>query len=277
MNILKTMFLMTLLTILLVLAGGAIAGEEGLYFAFIIALVMNLGGYWFSDKIALSMMKARPLEEKDAPKLFAMTQRLADRANLPMPRLYLVDSNQPNAFATGRNPNNGVVAVTTGLVRLMNDKELEGVIAHELAHIKNRDILLSTIAAIMAGALTMLARMGQYRMMFGGRGRSTGPQAILQIVAILLAPIAALIIRSAISRSREYEADRVGAEIAGNPEGLASALLTLEQGAKRTPMEVNEATSHMFIVNPLSGKQLTSIFSTHPPIQERVGKLRKMR
>ncbi|MDW7675110.1 MAG: zinc metalloprotease HtpX [Bacillota bacterium] len=278
MNTLKTFFLMTFLTVLVVLVGGAIGGEQGLYFAFIFAVVMNVGSYWFSDKIALSMMRARPLQEKDAPNLFAMTARLAENANLPMPRLYLIDSNQPNAFATGRNPANGVVAVTSGLVRMMNQEELEGVIAHELAHIKNRDILISTIAAVLAGALTMIARMGMYRNMFGGRGRNQGgAQAIIQILAIVLAPIAALVIRSAISRSREYEADKIGAEISGNPGGLANALLKLEQGVSRIPMEVNEATSHMFIINPISGRQLMSFFSTHPPIRDRVAKLKNMR
>jgi heat shock protein HtpX len=192
-----------------------------------------------------------------------------------MPRLYLMDSNQPNAFATGRNPANGVVAVTSGLVRLMSDEELEGVIAHELAHIKNRDILISTIAAVMAGALTMIARMGMYRNMFG-RGRNQGgAQVLIQILAIVLAPIAALVVRSAISRSREYEADQIGGQISGNPEGLAKALLKLEQGVSRTPMEVNEATSHMFIINPLSGQKLSNLFSTHPPIKDRVTKLRR--
>lgn len=277
MNTLKTYSLMIVLTVLVVLVGGAIGQESGLYFGFILALLMNIGGYWFSDKIALSMTKSRPLSEDEAPQLFEMTRRLAERANMPMPRLYLMDSAQPNAFATGRNPANGVVAVTTGLVRLMNKKELEGVIAHELAHIKNRDILISTMAAVLAGALTIIARMGFYRNAFG-RGRNAGGAAVLiQIIAIVLAPIAALIIRSAISRSREYEADKVGADIAGDSEGLASALLTLEQGVRRSPMEVNEAASHMFIINPLSAKKLNNLFSTHPPIKDRVARLRKIR
>lgn len=275
MNTLKTFMLMTFLTVLVVLLGGVIADEAGLYFAFIFAVIMNVGAYWFSDKLALSMTRSRPLKEEDAPKLFAMTRRLAEQANMPMPRLYLMESNQPNAFATGRNPANGVVAVTTGLVRLMNEEELEGVIAHELAHIKNRDILISTIAAVLAGALTMIARMGMYRNMFG-RGRNQGgAQILIQILAIALAPIAALIVRSAISRSREYEADKIGAEISGNPNGLANALLKLEQGVRRTPMEVNESTSHMFIINPLSGQKLTNLFSTHPPIRDRVAKLKQ--
>lgn len=277
MNTIKTFSLMIILTVLVVLLGGAIGGEAGLYTAFVIAVVMNIGGYWFSDKIALSMMRARPLTENEAPKLFAMTRKLTQQAHMPMPRLYLMDTNQPNAFATGRNPANGVVAVTTGLVRLMNEEELEGVIAHELAHIKNRDILISTIAAILAGALTMISRMGMYSNMYGrGGNRNQGPQMILRILAIALAPIAALIIRSAISRSREYEADRIGAEISGNPNGLANALLRLEQGARSTPMQVNEAASHMFIVNPFSSKQLANMFSTHPPIKERVAKLKKL-
>ncbi|MBS4026602.1 MAG: zinc metalloprotease HtpX [Clostridia bacterium] len=275
MNTLKTFLLMILLTVLVVLIGGAIGGPEGLYFAFIFAVILNVGAYWFSDKLALKMTRSRPLKEEEAPKLFTMTRRLAERANMPMPRLYLMDSNQPNAFATGRNPANGVVAVTSGLVRLMSDEELEGVIAHELAHIKNRDILISTIAAVMAGALTMIARMGMYRNMFG-RGRNQGgAQVLIQILAIVLAPIAALVVRSAISRSREYEADQIGGQISGNPEGLAKALLKLEQGVSRTPMEVNEATSHMFIINPLSGQKLSNLFSTHPPIKDRVTKLRR--
>jgi heat shock protein HtpX len=273
LNSFKTLLLMVFLTVLVVTIGGAIGGESGLYIAFIFAFIMNIGSYWFSDKIVLRMMKARPLKKEDAPELYNITRTLAKRANIPMPRLFMVDNSQPNAFATGRNPANGVVAVTSGLVRIMKRDELEGVIAHELAHIKNRDILISTIAAVLAGALTMIARMGMYRNMFG-RGRGGGAQALIQILAIILAPLAALIIRSTISRTREYQADKAGAEISGNPDGLASALLTLERGVSRTPMQVNEASSHMFIINPLASEKIANLFSTHPPIKDRVKKLR---
>ncbi|WP_429158241.1 zinc metalloprotease HtpX [Desulfitispora alkaliphila] len=268
---------MIVLTVIFIVAGNLIAGDVGVQFAFVFAIVMNFGTYWFSDKLALKMTKSRPLSEEEAPWLYDMTRRLCERANMPMPKLYLMDSPQPNAFATGRNPKNGVVAVTSGLVRMMDREELEGVVAHELAHIKNRDILISTIAAVLAGALTMIAQMGRYRAMFGrGNRGGNAATAVVQILAVILAPIAALLVRSAISRSREYEADKVGAEISGNPKGLASALMTLERGAQRAPMQVNEAASHMFIINPLTRDQLSSMFSTHPPIKDRVARLEKL-
>ncbi len=277
-NHIKTLVLMTALTVIFVILGGAIAGEQGLYFAFFIALILNFSAYWFSDRIAIAMTRSKPLKESDAPELYEMVRQLTQKANLPMPRLYMMPTNQPNAFATGRNPNKAVISVTEGLLRLLNKDELEGVLAHELSHIRNRDILIGSIAAVMAGALTVLARMGMWQAMLGGGRRREGSGAILQLVAIVLAPIAALLIRMAISRSREYLADSTAANITGNPSGLSNALMKLQQGAKRQPYEVNEAASHMFIINPLSGakgRSFGNLFSTHPPIEDRVRRLQK--
>lgn len=276
MDRLKTFLLMSLLTVILVLAGSLIAGEDGLIIAFGFALVMNFVAYWFSDKIAISMTRSRPLREEEAPQVYEIVRRLTNRAKMPMPKIYLTPSSQPNAFATGRSPKKAAVAVTEGIMRILNREELEGVIAHELAHIKNRDTLISTMAAVMAGALAFLARMGQYRMIFGGRRRDSGG-ALLQILAIIFAPLAALIIRMAISRSREYVADETGALIAGRSEGLASALMKMQRFVAGHPMEVNEAAAHLFILNPISAKGLGALFSTHPPIDERVKRLRKIR
>lgn len=279
MNQLKTFLLMTGLTVLFVVLGGAIAGDQGLYIAFFLAVILNFMAYWFSDKMTLSMTRSRPLSQSDAPELYEMVQRLSKDANLPMPRLYIMPTEQPNAFATGRNPQNAVISVTQGLRNLLTDEEIEGVLAHELAHIKNRDILISSIAAVLAGALTMVARMGMWQNMLGrGRRREGGgaATAILQLVAIILAPIAALLIRMAISRSMEYHADATAANITGRPEHLASALLRLQSGARQRPYPVNEAASHMFIINPLSGKaSIANLFSTHPPIEDRVRRLRE--
>ncbi len=276
----KTFVLMTLLTVLLIILGGAIAGEQGLVMAFVISLGINFFSYWFSDKMAIKMTKSRPLSEEEAPEVYDIVRRLSNRANLPMPDIYLTPSQQPNAFATGRNPKNAAIAVTEGITRLLDKDELEGVIAHELAHIKNRDTLISTIVAVMAGVLTFLSRMGRFRMIFGGRRRNNeggGVAALLQIVAIILAPIAAILIRMAISRSREYVADQTGAQISGRPEGLASALQKMQRQVNAKPMEINESTSHMFILNPLSKEGVTKLFSTHPPLEERIERLNKMR
>ncbi|MFW5986003.1 MAG: M48 family metalloprotease, partial [Halanaerobiales bacterium] len=214
---------------------------------------------------------------EEAPEIYEIVRRLSNKARIPMPDIYITPSQQPNAFATGRSPSHAAVAVTEGIRNLLTKEELEGVIAHELGHVKNRDTLISTLAAVMAGALVFLARIGRFRMFFGRRNRSGGAAAILQLLAIIIAPLAAILIRMAISRSREFNADETGARISSNPEGLASALQKMQHQAKNRPMKVNEATSHLFIVNPISGQGLSKLFSTHPPVEERVKKLRSMR
>ncbi len=279
MNNLKAFALMAALTVILVLLGNAIYGQAGALIFFLISLGLNFFSYYKSDKIAIKMTRSQPISEQQAPELYAIVRRLAKRAGLPMPRLYLTPSQQPNAFATGRNPENAAVAVTEGLIRMMNREELEGVLAHELAHIKNRDILVSTIAASMAGAITMIANMLQWTAIFGGFGgddEEGGMSGAAALVMAILAPLAATIIQFAISRSREYGADATGAKIAGSPRGLANALMKLEQAAKNIPMQVNPAASHLFIVNPLSGASLARLFSTHPTTQERVARLKQM-
>ena len=275
-NQLKTVMLMGLLTAFVILAGGALGGKSGLIIALGLALVMNGASYWYSDKIVIKMTGSKPLNRQDNPKLYEMVESLAYNANIPTPRIYLTPSSQPNAFATGRNPAHGVIAVTHGLLQLLTAEELKGVIAHELAHIKNRDILVGTVAAVMAGIITTLANLAQWALIFGGlSGDDDGEgSALAALPLIILGPLAALLVQMAISRSREYLADSTGAAISGNSEGLAQALLKLEQGSRLRPMQVNPAASHMFIVNPLSGRRLMSLFSTHPPIAERVKRLR---
>jgi len=276
-NHIKTMFLMIILTVILMVAGELLLAEGGMIIAFGIALFINFFAYWFSDKVAITMTRSRPLNENEAPEVYSAVRELAENSNMPMPRIYLMPTDQPNAFAAGRNPSNSVVAVTQGLVRMLNQQELEGVLAHEMAHIRNRDILVSTMAAVIAGALMIISRLGMYGMMFGGRREGGHPiMLIIKLAALILAPLAAILIRMAISRTREYQADSTGAVISGNPEGLASALQKMESYARRSPFQVNEAASHMFIVNPLSAKGLSGLFSTHPPIQERVKRLRSM-
>lgn len=278
MNTMKTFFLMALLTVLVVFVGNLLGGEGGMMMAFAFAVVMNFGTYWFSDKIVLRMYRAQELTPADNPQLFQMTEELAGRAGLPMPKLYMIPSDQPNAFATGRNPEHGAVAVTQGIVRTLSSDELRGVIAHELAHIKHRDILIGTVAATFAGALSMLAHMAQWAMIFGG-GRGSdrdGGNPIGAIAMIILAPIAALLIQMAISRSREYLADEGAAKMTGNPLSLANALRKLQMRSQQIPMEANPATAHMFIVNPLRGGGLANLFSTHPPMEERVARLEAM-
>ena len=243
-----------------------------------LAFVMNFVGYWFSDKIALKMSGAQEVTPQEAPDLHAMVDDLARRADLPKPRVYVIPQPAPNAFATGRDPKHSAVAVTEGIVRILNRDELEGVIAHELAHIKHRDILISSIAAVMAGALTHVAHMLQFSMMFGGLGgrddEDSGAGGLVGMIAMMiLAPLAAMLIQMAISRSREYEADRGGAEICGRPQSLANALLKLEAGSQRIPMHTDPATAHMYIVSPLSGQALAGLFSTHPATAERVARL----
>jgi len=271
----KTVMLMSLLTILVVLIGQALGGESGMMFAFLIALAMNFGSYWFSDKIALAMTGAQFVTREEKPQLYAMVENLAQNANLPMPKLYITPSQQPNAFATGRNPAHAAVAVTAGLLTLLDRNELEGVIAHELAHIKNRDVFIGTIAAVMAGVITTLANWAQWALMFGGLNGNDEEEGggLAALPLIILGPIAALLVQMAISRSREYLADATAAKITGQSTGLTHALLKLERGSKMIPMDVNPAASHMFIVNPLHAKRLLSLFSTHPPIEERVKRL----
>lgn len=279
-NMFKTFILMAALTALFMLAGQAIGGRQGLTFALGMALFMNFFAYWFSDKLALKMSGAQEVDKTKAPHLHQIVEDLVVRAGLPKPRLYIIPSDTPNAFATGRNPEHAAVAVTSGIMRTLNPDELRGVLAHELAHIKNRDILISSIAAVLAGAISYLATMAQWAMLFGG-GRSDDEEGgsgnlIGSILMMILAPIAAMLIQMAISRSREYLADATGAKIAGQPLFLANALTKLEEWNHRLPMDVNPAQAQMYIVNPLTGQRFASLFSTHPPIKERVARLRHM-
>jgi len=275
MNWMKTFLLMGALTALLVLIGDWIGGQNGMITALVFAGLMNFFGYWFSDKIVLMMYGARQVDESQAPRLFGIVRRLTRQAGLPMPKVYVIPADQPNAFATGRDPNHAAVAVTEGIMRILNEDELEGVLAHELAHVKHRDILIGTIAATIAGAIMMLSRMAFF---FGG-GRDDdreGGNTLVALIAMIVAPIAALLIQMAISRSREYGADEGGAEISHKPLALASALRKLERGAEAIPMDANPATAHMFIVNPFSGGGIANLFSTHPPIAERIARLEEM-
>jgi heat shock protein HtpX len=276
MNMLKTTALMAAMAILLVFIGGALGGRTGMTFALVMAFGLNFFTYWYSDRVVLRMYKAREVTEAQAPELFGVVRTLASRAQLPMPRLYVIDQPQPNAFATGRNPSHAAVAVTTGIMRLLDRDELMGVLGHELAHIKNRDILIGTIAATFAAAISYLAYMAQWAMIFGGGDEDDGGNPFAAIVMMIVGPIAAMLIQLAISRSREYGADRGGAEVAGNPLYLAGALRKLQQASKEIPMHASPATSHMFIVNPLRGGKMAKLFSTHPPMEERVARLEAM-
>lgn len=275
MNTLKTASLMVGLTLVLVWAGAAFGGQSGMTIALIFALAMNGFSYWFSDKLVLKMYKAQEVSESEAPELHSIVRRLSQRAELPMPKVYLINQDQPNAFATGRNPDHAAVAVTTGIMRILEREELEGVIGHELAHIKHRDILIGTVAATVAAAISYLAHMAQWAMIFGGRDDDDG-NPLVAIVMMIVAPIAAMLIQMAISRSREYVADSGGAKIAGNPHHLASALKKLHMASQKVPMKAEPATAHMFIVSPLSGKSMSKLFSTHPPMEERVARLEGM-
>lgn len=280
MNTLKAWLLMGALSVLLVMMGGAFGGKSGAMIFFLIAMAMNFFGYFYSDTLAIKMTGSYPVSEQEAPELYAMIGKLAQRASLPMPKVYIQPSDQPNAFATGRNPDHAAVAVTEGILRILSPQELEGVLAHELAHIKNRDVLVGTIAAALAGAISMMGNALQWGAIFG-MGRSDdeeeGGGIVGSLIMAIIFPIAAMIIQMAISRSREYMADATGAKIAGSPDGLSNALLKLEAAAHRVPMGVNPAASHLFIINPLSGASVAKLFSTHPPIQERVERLRSMR
>ena len=278
MNTVKTLGLMVFMTLLLVFVGAALGGRSGMVMAFAMAAIMNVGMYWFSDKIVLRMYKAQPVSEAEAPELHSIVRTLVQKAGLPMPKVYIIPDETPNAFATGRNPEHAVVAVTQGIMRILSREELSGVIAHELAHIKHRDMLTGTIVATIAGAISMLAQMAQWSMIFGGRrDDDDGGSPIVSLVMMIVAPIAAMIVQMAISRTREFEADKGGAQIAGSASGLANALLKLEKGSQLVPMtDAKPATAHMFIVNPLTGGGLMKLFSTHPPIAERVARLNEM-
>ncbi len=280
MNQAKTFFLMVVLTIIFVALGSMIGGQSGAYVMFAIALVMNLVTYWFSDRIVLAMYSAREVSESEAPELYSVVATLSQRASIPMPRVYIIENDSPNAFATGRNPEHAVVAVTTGILRLLNRHELEGVLAHELSHVKHRDILIQSVAAAMAGAITMLANWARFAAFFGG-GRDSddegGGNIFSVIIFSMIAAFAAMLIQLAISRSREYYADEGGAQLAGNPLYLADALRKLQAGIARVPMQdANPSTAHMFILNPFSAKGVLALFSTHPPIEERIERLEEM-
>ena len=279
-NSFKTALLLGLLTGIILGIGQLFGGSQGLVIAFVFALLINFGSYWFSDKIVLAMYNAREVSGDDAPELYRTVQNLTVRAQLPMPRLYVIPSESPNAFATGRDPQHAAVAVTEGILRIMNREELEGVIAHELSHVKNRDILIGTIAATLAGVVMMLANMARWAAIFGvgrsDRDEEGGGGILGMILMSVLAPIAAMMIQMAISRSREFLADATGAKIAGNPLGLASGLAKLARASEMVPLEARPETAHMFIVSPLTGGSFLSLFSTHPPVEERIARLRAM-
>ncbi|MFQ5665659.1 MAG: zinc metalloprotease HtpX [Candidatus Binatia bacterium] len=279
-NTLKTTLLLGLLTGIILWFGGFLGGSQGLAIAFIFAAIMNFGSYWFSDKIVLAMYRARPVGMNDAPDLYRVVHNLASRSGMPMPKLYVIPTDAANAFATGRNPDHAAVAVTEGIMRLMTWEELEGVLAHELSHVHNRDILISSIAATLAGVVMMLASMVRWAAIFGGFSRNErddGGGLIGLLVMSIVAPLAAMLIQLAISRSREYQADASGAKLLHNPEALAGALEKLGAASQRVPLEANPQTAHLFIVNPLSGRSMARLFSTHPPLEERIRRLRAMR
>jgi heat shock protein HtpX len=278
-NRIKTVLLLAGMTVFLIVIGKLLGGRTGMYLAFILALGMNFFSYWFSDKIVLKMYGAHEVTPADAPQLHQIVEELAREAGIPKPRVYIIPDDSPNAFATGRNPEHAAVAATEGIMRLLTPIELKGVLAHEIGHVRNRDILIQTIAATMAGAIMILADMARFGAIFGmGRDNEEGGGGILGILVMsIIAPIAAMLIQMAISRSREYLADETGAHLSHNPESLARALEKLSLGVQRAPMNASPATAHMFIVNPLTGSSLMNLFSTHPPIEERVARLRAMR
>jgi len=276
-NNLKTTVLLAALTGLLVLFGDYWGGQDGMVLFLIIAAVMNLGTYFFSDKIALATSRAQPISREEGPRIYQIVERLAAKANIPVPKIYMIPTDSPNAFATGRNPNHASVAVTRGILEICNDDEIEGVLAHELGHVRNRDILISAVVATVAGAITLLARMAYFAEIFGfggGGGRDRRGGALYGLAMLILAPIAAMLIQLAISRSREYEADHTGAEITGNPMGLARALDKIDKWSKRAPMQVSPAMAHLYCAQPLTaGEFMGSLFSTHPPIRKRIERL----
>ncbi|QWV98382.1 zinc metalloprotease HtpX [Geomonas nitrogeniifigens] len=277
MNRFKTAVLLTTLTLIMVALGSAIGGRGGMYLAFFMACAMNLFSYWFSDKIVLRMYGAQEITEAENPAFYGMIRRLAVQGGLPMPRVYIIPSESPNAFATGRNPEHAAVAATEGILRILTPEEMEGVMAHELSHVANRDILISTIAATIAGAISMLANMVQWAAIFGGRSDDEEGGGWGGLALAIIAPIAAMLIQLAVSRSREYLADESGARLCGKPRSLASALRKLDQASRALPMyEARPATAHMFIVNPLTAGMLMRLFSTHPPMEERIARLEQM-
>jgi len=278
MNRFKTAMLLTALTLLMVALGNAFGGQQGMYLAFFMALAMNFFSYWFSDKIVLRMYGAREIGERDDPTFYGIVRRLTMKAGLPMPKVYIIPSESPNAFATGRNPEHAAVAATEGIMRILTPEELEGVMAHEMSHVANRDILISTIAATLAGAIAMLGNMMQWGAMFGSRSDDDDHGGLIGTLAMaIIAPIAAMLIQMAVSRSREYLADEGGARLCGRPLALASALKKLDSASRMLPMhEARPATAHMFIVNPLVGGGLMSLFSTHPPMEQRIARLEQM-
>jgi len=274
-NTFKTAFLLTLLTLLLMFIGRAFGGQNGMLLALALAAVMNFISYFYSDKIALAMYRAQPVTREELPRAYSAVERLTQKIGIPMPKIYVIPNDSPNAFATGRNPQHASVAVTQGILNLLNDEELEGVLAHELGHVNNRDILISSVVATVAGAITMLASMGRFAMMFGGMGnrddrRGGGLGALFMLI---LAPIAASLIQLAVSRSREYQADATGAHFTGNPYALASALSKLDAYSRRLPMQATPSTAHLFIIQPFLGMNFGSLFSTHPPIAKRIERL----
>jgi heat shock protein HtpX len=277
-NRIKTVLLLAGLTAFLIFMGKVIGGRQGMYLAFLLALAMNFFSYWFSDKIVLRMYGAQEVSPAEAPQLHQMVEELAREAGIPKPRVYIIPDDSPNAFATGRNPEHAAVAATEGIMRLLTPTELKGVLGHELGHVRNRDILISTIAATLAGAIMILADIARFGAIFGlGRDDDEGSGILGVIVMSIIAPLAAMLIQMAISRSREYLADETGAHLAHNPESLARALEKLAMGSQRVPMDASPTTAHMFIVNPLTGSSLMNLFSTHPPIEERIARLRAMR
>jgi heat shock protein HtpX len=277
---LRTTLLLAALTGLIMAIGHWLGGSSGLVIAFIFAIIMNFGSYWFSDKIVLAAYGAQPITESEAPGLYQTVRQLAQREGIPMPRLYLIPSEAANAFATGRNPEHAVVAVTQGILQLMNERELAGVLAHELAHVRNRDILISSVAATLGGVVMLLANLAQWSLFFGGMGRSSdregGGNPIGLLLTALLAPLAATLIQLAISRTREYAADETGSHVSGDPLALASALQKLGAASQARPLDASPQTAHLFIVNPLFGRSLMQLFSTHPSLEDRVARLYKL-
>jgi heat shock protein HtpX len=277
-NTFKTALLLTAMTLLLMIAGRALGGQRGMLIALIFAAVMNFVSYFFSDKIALAMYRAQPVSREDLPRVYNIVERLSQKVGLPMPKVYLIPNDSPNAFATGRNPNHASVAVTQGILGLLNDEELEGVLAHELGHVRNRDILISSVAATIAGAITYLAHVAQWGMIFGGYGnrdeRRGGGGGLAALLMIFLAPLAASLIQLAVSRSREYSADETGAHWTGNPYALASALAKIDAYSRRLPLVASPSTAHLFIIQPfLGGMSFGNLFSTHPPTAKRIERL----